>query len=250
MKKIFSFMYKVLFTCVSMYVFVGVIVGIHEYGHYREYVDLGIPLQEFSIGVGPKMFQVDGPSGMPINFRLLPLGGYVAPTDEGAEKFLQMHAGDQIQVMGAGILATLLLAMVLIWSIYLRALYKKKISGVSCLAMIAYTPFGLIMRFAAFLCSFFTLKRVDFSESYVISLEKFRVSQGTGRFISGCVCLSMFNALPFLPLDGGKVVIALLRYGNVQVSFDLIGDFSTTLLFLFVGVFHYAGKLNLTVVRL
>lgn len=245
MKKLFSILGEIL----GFYVFVGVIVGIHEYGHYREFVDLGIPLQEFSIGVGPKMFQVDGPSGMPINFRLLPLGGYVAPTDEGAEKFLQTHAGDQIQVMGAGILATLLVGMILIWFIYGFAWYRGKIILKEFFSLMGKTPYVLAMRCFAFLCSFFTLKRIDFSHRYIVSLVGFGTPPILAKCIEWCVYVSMLNTLPFYPLDGGKIAIYLLSYVGVNISPELLTELHMIIIILFVVALNYSGKQNLTVVK-
>lgn len=249
MKKIFSFIYEVLSGFVSIYVFVVIIVGIHEYGHYKEFVDLGIPLEEFSVGFGPKILQLDGPSGMAINFRLLPLGGYVAPTDEGAEKFLQTHAGDQIQVMGAGILATLVLATVMIWLVYGHAWYQKKVGFIYCVALIVQTPYILFMRCAAFICSFFTFNRIDFSQKYLVPIDNFDTSKRMNQFVSSSVYISMFNLLPVYPLDGQKIFVELLSYVHVTISPELTSNFSDTVFFLLMAVLYCAHNLNLTIIK-
>lgn len=52
------------------------IVLIHELGHYSSAKSFGIDVEEFSVGVGPKLFGFKA-FGDEFNLRLLPLGGYV-----------------------------------------------------------------------------------------------------------------------------------------------------------------------------
>lgn len=52
------------------------VVLIHELGHYSSAKTFGINVEEFSVGVGPKIFGFKA-FGDEFNLRLLPLGGYV-----------------------------------------------------------------------------------------------------------------------------------------------------------------------------
>lgn len=245
MKKLLSILGEIL----GFYIFVGSIVSIHEYGHYSEFVRLGIPVQEFSIGIGTSMFAIESATGMIINFRILPVGGYVMPTEDGLEQFSQIHTSDQIQVMGAGILATLLVAMVLIWFIYGFAWYRGKITLKEFFSLMGKTPYMLVMRCFAFLCSFFTLKRIDFSHRYIVSLVGFGTPPILAKCIDWCVYVSMLNILPFYPLDGGKIAIYLLSYVGVNISPELLTDLHMIIIILFVVALNYSGKQNLTVVK-
>lgn len=53
------------------------IVLIHEAGHYLAARSFGIEVEEFSVGVGPKLWGFTASNGNEFNLRALPLGGYV-----------------------------------------------------------------------------------------------------------------------------------------------------------------------------
>lgn len=55
----------------------SVIVIVHEFGHFYFARKSGILVREFSIGMGPKVFEKQGKDGVAYTIRLLPLGGYV-----------------------------------------------------------------------------------------------------------------------------------------------------------------------------
>lgn len=55
----------------------GVIVVVHEFGHFYFAKKAGILVREFAIGMGPKIFAHIGKDGTAYTVRLLPLGGYV-----------------------------------------------------------------------------------------------------------------------------------------------------------------------------
>ena len=55
----------------------GVIVVVHEFGHFYFAKKSGILVREFAIGMGPKIFAHIGKDGTAYTIRLLPLGGYV-----------------------------------------------------------------------------------------------------------------------------------------------------------------------------
>lgn len=55
----------------------GVIVVVHEYGHFYFAKKSGILVREFAIGMGPKIFAHTGKDGTAYTIRILPLGGYV-----------------------------------------------------------------------------------------------------------------------------------------------------------------------------
>ncbi|TWT11013.1 RIP metalloprotease RseP [Streptococcus sp. sy004] len=64
----------------------GVIVTIHEYGHFYFAKKAGILVREFAIGMGPKIFAHRGQDGTLYTIRLLPLGGYVRMAGWGDDK--------------------------------------------------------------------------------------------------------------------------------------------------------------------
>ncbi|MCL2121542.1 MAG: RIP metalloprotease RseP [Clostridiales bacterium] len=53
----------------------GIIVIVHEFGHYISARTIGVAVQEFSVGVGPALWQKQGRHTL-FSFRCIPFGGY------------------------------------------------------------------------------------------------------------------------------------------------------------------------------
>ena len=110
-------------TLLAFLVALGLLIAIHEYGHYRMAVACGIKVLRFSIGFGRPILRWHF-KGNPTEFviGLLPLGGYVKMLDEregpvdAAERHLAFNnqsLGARAAVVVAGPLANLLLAVAL-----------------------------------------------------------------------------------------------------------------------------------------
>ncbi len=65
-----------LTTIITFIIVFGVIVFIHEFGHFYFAKRAGILVREFSIGMGPKLFNYRT-AETTYTIRLLPVGGYV-----------------------------------------------------------------------------------------------------------------------------------------------------------------------------
>ena len=63
-------------TLLSFILVFGIIVIVHEFGHFYFAKKAGILVREFSIGMGPKLFQTHK-NETSYTIRVLPLGGYV-----------------------------------------------------------------------------------------------------------------------------------------------------------------------------
>ena len=72
-----------MLTLVAFVVALGILIAVHEYGHYRVAVACGVKVLRFSIGFGPALLRWQ-PKGSPTEFVLsaFPLGGYVRMLDE------------------------------------------------------------------------------------------------------------------------------------------------------------------------
>lgn len=64
----------------------GILVVIHELGHFYFAKRAGILVREFAVGMGPKLFSHQGKDGTFYTIRLLPLGGYVRMAGWGEDK--------------------------------------------------------------------------------------------------------------------------------------------------------------------
>ncbi len=64
----------------------GFLIFVHELGHYLFARKFGVEIEEFSIGMGPKLFsRTSKKTGILYSLRLLPIGGYVAMNGEDSE---------------------------------------------------------------------------------------------------------------------------------------------------------------------
>ena len=112
-----------MLTVLAFIVALGLLIAIHEYGHYRMAVACGVKVLRFSIGFGPTLMRWQ-PQGSPTEFVLgaFPLGGYVRMLDEreapvdAAERHLAFNTQplrSRALIVAAGPLANLLLAVLL-----------------------------------------------------------------------------------------------------------------------------------------
>ncbi|MGB4118180.1 MAG: RIP metalloprotease RseP [Polaromonas sp.] len=112
-----------MLTVLAFLVALGLLIAIHEYGHYKVAVLCGIKVLKFSIGFGKPIYTWRL-KGKPTEFSigLLPLGGYVKMLDEreapvdAAERHLAFNTQPlkvRAAVVAAGPIANLLLAIFL-----------------------------------------------------------------------------------------------------------------------------------------
>ncbi len=112
-----------MLTIVAFVVALGLLVAIHEYGHYRMAVACGVKVLRFSVGFG-KVLAKWTPKGSSTEFVLgaFPLGGYVKMLDEREapvapeEKHLAFNTQPlrcRVAIVAAGPVANLLLAVLL-----------------------------------------------------------------------------------------------------------------------------------------
>lgn len=64
-------------TIITFLIVFGVLVIVHEFGHFFFAKRSGILVREFAIGMGPKIYAHMGKDGTTYTLRLLPIGGYV-----------------------------------------------------------------------------------------------------------------------------------------------------------------------------
>jgi regulator of sigma E protease len=112
-----------LTTVLAFLLTLGVLVVIHEYGHYRTAVACGVKVLRFSVGFGRVLLRWKrGPDETEFVLCALPLGGYVRMLDERegpvapheqARAFNRQSLLRRAAIVSAGPLANLLLAVLL-----------------------------------------------------------------------------------------------------------------------------------------
>ena len=68
-------------TIVIALLLFGIIILIHEFGHFLLAKKNGVTVHEFSIGMGPKIYSKEK-NGTEYSLRVLPIGGYVSMEGE------------------------------------------------------------------------------------------------------------------------------------------------------------------------
>ena len=72
-------------TLLVLILILGLLVLVHEFGHFIFAKKSGVFIYEFSIGMGPVIFKRIGKDGIQYSIRALPIGGYVQMAGEVAE---------------------------------------------------------------------------------------------------------------------------------------------------------------------
>lgn len=63
----------------------GVLIAVHEWGHFIAARICGVTVHEFAIGMGPLLWQKEGKKGTVFSLRALPIGGFCAMEGEQEE---------------------------------------------------------------------------------------------------------------------------------------------------------------------
>ncbi len=117
-----------LLSVVAFILAIGILVTIHEFGHYWVARKAGVKVLRFSVGFGKPLWKkVAGPDATEYVLAAIPLGGYVKMLDEreGNVDSSEMHRAfnrqsvwARIAIVLAGPLANLILAVFLYWLIF------------------------------------------------------------------------------------------------------------------------------------
>ncbi len=118
---------SILINIAALLVTLGILVTIHEYGHFWVARRCGVKVLRFSIGFGKPLFGWYGRDGTHFVVAAIPLGGYVQMLDERErpvaddEKHLAFNRkpiGQRIAVVLAGPLANFLFAIFVYWFMF------------------------------------------------------------------------------------------------------------------------------------
>lgn len=116
-------------SIVAFIIAIGVLVTIHEYGHYWVAKKMGVKVLRFSIGFGKPLWKkVAGADQTEYVLAAIPLGGYVKMLDEREGEvaasevdraFNRKSVWARIAIVIAGPLANLILAVLVYWLIFI-----------------------------------------------------------------------------------------------------------------------------------
>ncbi|WP_040975994.1 sigma E protease regulator RseP [Necropsobacter massiliensis] len=116
-----------LWSLVSFIIVIGVLISVHEYGHFWAARKCGIKVHRFSIGFGKVLWSRVDKQGTEFALSAIPLGGYVKMLDERNEE-VPAHLQSQsfngkpvLQrafVIAAGPVANFIFAVLAYWLVY------------------------------------------------------------------------------------------------------------------------------------
>jgi regulator of sigma E protease len=125
----------ILSYVLAFIVAIGVLVAVHEYGHFWMARRLGIRVLRFSIGFGRPLWSRRGKSGTEYVLAAIPLGGYVKLLDERegpvdpavlAQAYNRKPVWARILVLLAGPLANFLFAVAAYWVLFVAGVPTLK----------------------------------------------------------------------------------------------------------------------------
>lgn len=197
---------------------IGLLILIHEAGHFFAARAAGIPVEAFSIGFGPVLWKKRiGPTEY--RFSLIPVGGYVLPAAANEQEFYAIPVNRRILFSLGGPAANILL------SLLLMALLNG-INGGFSPAGLLIEPFrqtGLLLyKITASLATLFSkpenisgIVGITRDGSRFIGTDILRAIQFAAIISAN---LAVFNMLPLPVLDGGKIILCLLEKINRRMT--------------------------------
>lgn len=249
-----------IFAIGSVFLMIWIIVGVHELGHLLAARKCGVGIEEFSIGLGPKLLRLSKKERFPVYLRPIPLGGFVkikgekwkktANPDIPGESIQDASLGKQIFIFTAGIGFNLIFALILGAILFIFApgnIHIQIASHQVIFQHVSTIPLALLSDFL-YVFAFF----VDTIIGVPVAIWHLLVSPigilaptqhggfsglaGLGQNIylgvwsyAGLIyvlsiVIAAFNALPLFPLDGGQIVISLFRklFGEKSNTFTII----------------------------
>lgn len=129
-----------MFTLVAFIVTLGVLIAVHEYGHFQVARWCGVKVLRFSLGFGKPLFSKRfGKDQTEFVVAAFPLGGYVKMLDEReapADTLVDAHdlprafnrqsVWKRIAIVSAGPIANLLLAIFIYWILFMHGVMGMK----------------------------------------------------------------------------------------------------------------------------
>jgi regulator of sigma E protease len=232
----------------AVFLIVGLLIFVHELGHFVAARWVGIPIARLSLGMGPAIWsrRIDR-----TEYRLswIPLGGYVLPEiHAGDRSFLELPIRARMIFALGGPVANVLFALALFSieslatdGISLHSAFVQPLQGVVYAIVMLLNALPIALSGEGEVAGFLGV-----------------VAQG-GAFIDGNVILALrftvvmslnlaiLNMLPIPPLDGGKCVLYVLEWlyhgaNRLQVPLNAVG---LLLLLGFIGYTTVADLLRI-----
>lgn len=128
-------MSELLWNLASFIVALGLLVAVHEFGHFWVARRCGVIVEKFSIGFGKSIWSKKGKDGTEYNISMIPLGGYVKMLDERVDEvpeeqkkqaFNNRPLWQRSAIVAAGPIANFLFAVFACWLAFMIGITALK----------------------------------------------------------------------------------------------------------------------------
>lgn len=188
-------------------IIIGLLILVHEVGHLLAAFYVGIPVNNFSIGFGPKLWRKTIGK---VNYSLgiIPLGGYVLAAMDDVNRFFAISSAKRMFFSLGGPLANIVLGMILLMGA--NVLY----GGLSIQA-ICIQPMQQLIFMIQNIPLLFTQMDQMLGVVGIVAQGSQVVQNGLADllFFAGFLSmnLAIFNLLPLPILDGGQILLTILE---------------------------------------
>ncbi|MBT0107457.1 sigma E protease regulator RseP [Vibrio alginolyticus] len=118
----------ILWNLISFIVALGILVAVHEFGHFWVARRCGVKVEKFSIGFGKSIWSKVGKDGTEYSISMIPLGGYVKMVDSRVDEvpehekhlaFDKKPLWKRTSIVAAGPIFNFLFALFAYWLVFL-----------------------------------------------------------------------------------------------------------------------------------
>lgn len=202
---------------IIIFLMIGLLILVHEFGHFCAAKFTGIPIRQFSIGYGPKLWSFSY-KGTEYRISAFPVGGYVMPEVEELDDYFTFSFRKRLLFAFAGPLANVAFA----WTGLLLINLVRHGFSWNAVFILPFTDlYTMTSRFVQSIPSLFAEPK---QLSGIVGLVAFggkAVGLDLMKLLSLSVMLNInlafLNLLPMLPLDGGKIVLDILHQFRLPV---------------------------------
>ncbi len=189
----------------------GILVFIHEGGHFLVAKLFKIRVNEFALGFGPKIFTKEKGETL-YALRLIPLGGFVdlegeSKPSDAEDSFSKASIPKRIAIVAAGGLVNIIFGILL---------YFLLVLTMTNFQSAILNTWGYIGEVIKSVIQLFTGKLNPDQLTGIVGISNIVVTTDGLReyiYIVSAISLSLgvTNLLPFPPLDGGKILIYIIE---------------------------------------
>lgn len=248
------------YAIVILAIFLNLIV--HEGAHAFAMMRLGVPLKEAGLGIPVRFLPHAGfttKSGVRFTIHPLLIGAYVMPTPDGERAINELPYHKKAFIFGAGVLSNVALGCLFaaLWlavsGAYVDAVFYAIITAVILRFARVLTAYGVPVL-AVLMVAFIAISLLGPSSGNSGLAGPIGIGEMTTRMstlketISLAIGLSfgigLINALPCIPLDGGRIADAVLEKFRVPPSLRAAYSFLSLFVFLSLIVLIWANDIS------